>query len=170
MANAVNVNVFKKSGKFTLTQHAKDRIRQRTGIEANDAKIAWVNEQIAKSHETIEQGNKTIFQTEHFEIVCDGLRVVTVKPREQQKSYVEAINEMITKQITNLLAPKERLFRKAEIKVAELTLNFLKARNPNTKSLINERLVAATDERQRIAYDIKALKLAAEKYGVSAEV
>ena len=151
---------------YVLTAHAKDRIRQRVGIVALEAQQAWVNELITKSTTAYPQGEKTVYKTDLFEIVCDGIRVVTVKPVENVVTYTDKISGTLTKEIRKLLIPQERLLRKAEIKITELTLNFLKARNPKTKKLISERLIEATDEKQQIIDEVFAIKKAAKQYGV----
>lgn len=163
----MKLDALKKTGKFTLTSHAKDRLRQRLGIESSEAQTSWANETIATSQDVKAQGNKTVYVSESYEIVCDGLRVITVKPVDNVYSYVSKFKSVLKRETTKLLTPKERLLRKAEVKVAELTLNYLKAKNPNTKAIINERLVSATDEKQRLADEIYAIKKAAGQYGVA---
>lgn len=159
-------DAFKSAGKFILTDHAKERIRQRIGITGNEAQVAWVNELITKSDDSYKQGNKKVYCTERFEVVCDGIRVITIKPVDNVRNYADSIGGVVSKEIRKLLTPQERLLRKAEIKVVELTLNYLKARNPRTKALINERLVEATDEKQRIHDEVFAIKKAAKQFGV----
>lgn len=157
----------KKSGKFVLTSHAKERIRIRVGIDALEAQITWVNEAIAKAGEVVTQGNKhTVYKTDAFEFVCDGLRVITIQPAANEQTFVKQLGSTLAKEVRKLLAPQERMLRKAEIQVAELTLNFLKARNPKTKKLISERLIEATDEKQRISDEVFAIRKAAKQYGV----
>jgi hypothetical protein len=65
-----------------------------------------------------------------------------------------------------LLTVHRRALRKAEINVVQLTLNFLKAKNPKIKDTIQARLTRAADEKARIEYEVKAIEIAARKYGV----
>lgn len=157
--------LLKNSGKFTLTAHAKERIRQRIGVDALDAQLAWANEAIASAKETITEGHQTIYVTESYRIVCDGLRVVTVSPYANTESYAERIGSAVKREARKLIEPQQRLLRKAEIAVAELNLNYLKARNPLIKEKINKRLVSASDERQRLNDELYAMKQAAKRYG-----
>lgn len=161
-----NAKTFQKSGKFTLTKHASDRIRQRIGIADTGAQTAWVNESIAKAGEINTVGNYTTYTSDSFASICDGLKVVTIKPVANTKTYLKTLGGAVTKEVQKMLVPHERLLRKAEIKVAELTLNYLKARNPNTKKMINKRLVEATDEKQLLVDEVYAIKKAAGRYGV----
>lgn len=151
---------------FGLTEHAKERIRQRIGITGTEAQLAWITEIITKATSKYPQGNKTVYRTESFEVVCDDRLVITVKPVENVANYTQLLGGMVAKEVRKALIPQERLLRKAEIRVAELTLNYLKARNPRTKELISERLVEATDEKQRVMDEVYAIKKAARQYGV----
>lgn len=162
-----NAKTFQKTGKFTLTTHAKERIRQRVGIEALDAQVAWANETIAKAGEIdAKLEGRVGYKTESFEIICAGLKVITVNPVANSQTYLTKLSGVLTKEVRKMIVPHERLLRKAEIRVAELTLNYLKARNPKTKRMINERLVEATDEKQRLTDEVYAMRKAAERYGV----
>lgn len=151
---------------YFITSHAKDRIRQRVGIDGDEAQQAWVKAKINRAESKLPQDNKTVYNVGSFEIICDGLRVVTVKPVDNVTQYASKLSGVVAKEIRKLLVPQERLLRKAEINVVELTLNFLKARNPKTKEIISGRLAEATDEKQRIADEVFAIKKAAKQYGV----
>lgn len=165
----MNLLNLKNSGKFVLTAHAKERIRQRVGISATEAALAWVNEAIAASTEFFEdKGRKHHhFLTDTYDIVCDNLRVVTVKPRENHNDYVSKFGGLLQKEVDKLLTIQHRELRKAEIKVAELTLNFLKAKSPKVRSTIQRNLTKATDERAKLEDEIKAIEIAAKRYGVT---
>ena len=154
---------------FILTKHATERIRQRVGIESIEVATAWINEQIAKASRKYNEGTNTHFVSESIEVVTNGLRVITVKPSENDRSYLDKLGEVVAKEVTKMLTKKERDLRKAEIVIAEHTLNRLKARNPNTRALIERRLIRAIDDKQRIMDEIYAVKKAAAQYGVSVE-
>jgi hypothetical protein len=163
---SANYKAFQKSGKFTLTSHAKERIRQRVGVDSVEAALAWVNENIASATTCNVEGNKTHYLTEAFDIVCDGLRVVTIKPVDNHTDYLTKFNAVLTKEATKLLTKYRRELRKAEITVAECTLNYLKAKSPKVKQSIQRRLTEATDVRAKISDEIRAVEIAAERYGV----
>lgn len=163
----INPKVIQKSGKFTLTSHAKERIRQRVGIDSVDAALAWANENIAKAAEVYAQGNKTHYVTEAFDIVCAGLKVVTIQPTNNHVDYLAKFNEVLTKEAAKLLKKYRRELRKAEISVAEFTLNYLKAKNPKIKAALQQKLTQATDMKAKLADEIRAIENAAERYGVS---
>src|SRR5699024_133632 len=143
--------------------------RQRVGITSKDAAIAWVAETVKKATTTKKEGHITQYITEMFDIVCDGMKVVTVKPNESQNSYLDKFNDVVTKEATKMLAKYRRELRKAEIAVAEEQLNFLKAKNPKIKSNINERMTEAIDKKVDIEDEIRAVELAARRYGVEAK-
>lgn len=151
---------------FSLTKHAQERIRQRAGIDADSAQLAWAEQSISESTHKYKQGRQTVYVTKNHEIICDGYTVVTIKPVDNDRKYVNKFGIAVANEARKIVLANERLLRKAEIKVAELTLNMLKARNPRTKELISGRLVEATDEKQRLADEIYAIKKAAGQYGV----
>lgn len=152
---------------YTLSGHAKERIRQRVGIESEEAATAWASEQIKTATKTWQKAERTHYDVGNFEIVCGGNTVVTVLPKETTASYLDKFNEVIAKESTKLLAKYSRELRKAEISVAEAQLNFLKAKNPNTKAIIQRRLVEATDRKAGWEDEIKAVELAARRYGIT---
>lgn len=159
-------DALKRAGSYVLTDHAKDRIRQRIGILSEDAQLAWVETQVKKASHRKQDGHKTHYTAGSFEIVCDGVKVVTVKPTEQSNEYLTKFNDVIAKETRKLLTQYGRELRKAEISVAETQLNFLRARNPKTKALISERLTKAIDWKCALEDEIKKIRKAAERYGV----
>lgn len=161
--------MLQKSGKFTLTNHAKDRIRQRAGIESAETAVSWVNEEIAKATNVFSDKHDsklTHYLTDSFEMLCDGLKVVTVKNLEIKMDYTTKLGAAVAKEATKLLTVHRRALRKAEINVVQLTLNFLKAKNPKIKSGIQSKLTKAADEKAKLEYEVKAIEIAARKYGV----
>lgn len=162
-------NALAQTGQFILTDHARERIRQRVGIVADSAAIAWVAEQVRRATETKRDGSKTHYTTDLFEIILDGAKVVTVKPSEHSNGYISKFNEVLTKEATKLLATYRRELHKAEIAVAEAQLNFLKARNPKVKATIQRRLTDAADYKATIEDEIKAVEKAAARYGVTVQ-
>lgn len=159
-------DALKRVGSYVLTDHAKDRIRQRIGILSEEAQLAWVETQVKKASHRKQDGHKTHYTVGSFEIVCDGVKVVTVKPTEQSNEYLTKFNDVIAKETRKLLTQYGRELRKAEIAVAEAQLNFLKAKNPKTKALISERLTKAIDRKCSIEDKIRQVEKAAERYGV----
>ena len=155
-----------KANAFTLTDHAKERIRQRIGITAEGAAIAWVSAKVGSASETKRDGRKTHYITEAFEIVCEGLKVVTVMPLDTANNYITKLSDVITKEVTKLVAEHNKELRKADIAIAEAQLNFLKARNPRTKEVIQAKLVSACDCKVLIEDEIKMIRKAAGRYGV----
>lgn len=151
---------------ITLSQHAKERIRQRTGIESESVATAWVREAIKTAKDSKPEGRKIHYITDQFEIVCDGTKVVTVRPTTSSNPYTEYISGMIRKETERLLIAKQTELRKAEITVCEKQLSYLKAKNPNTIELISKQLTSAIDAKERIVDAIYQLKAAAKQYGI----
>lgn len=158
-----------KAGQFILTNHARDRIRQRVGITTDSAALAWIADQIKNATSEHTDGNKIHYLTESFEIICEGVRVITVKPADRANKYMGEFKRLLTSETSKLIAKYERELRKAEIAVAEAQLNFLKARNPKIKRIIQRKLTDAIDYKAAIEDEIKAIKIAANRYGVDAE-
>lgn len=166
--STINPKLIQKSGKFALTKHAGEKVRQRVGIESLEVATAWVNEEIAKAGEYSQESSKRFaYITDAFKIVCAGLSVITVIPTDNHVDYLAKFGEIVTKEATKLLTKYRREFRKAEIEVAEYTLNFLKAKNPKIKGNLQQKLTQATDDKAKLADEIRAIEIAAERYGVS---
>ena len=160
----MNPKLFQKSGKFVLSAHAKERIRQRVGINSTEAALAWVNESIATANETYLDGHKTHYLTDSYDITCDKLRVITLTQTDNHIDYLTKFSNLVTKEATKLLTKYRRELRKAEILVAELTLNYLKAKSPKVRAIIQRNLTIATDERARIEDEVRAVEIAADKF------
>ena len=153
---------------YYLTSHAKERLRQRYGIVSKDVAISWINDKISQGKFLRNDGNKKIYRAPGVEIVLDKLRVVTVKPLYEEAPIMDRLKTVIEKEVSKLIASKELEFRKAEISVAELTLNMLKARNPKIKDDLRRKLTKAIDYKENIQTEIISIKKAAEHYGVGA--
>lgn len=152
--------------KITLTSHAKDRLRQRVGIESLDAGIAWVRTNIERAIRSHRNGHFTYFYTEMFEIIMDGEKVVTVKPAVANNACADLLRSKVTKEVTKFMRQKKSELKKAEIALLETQLNLLKAKSPKVKRSISERLADLTDGKAKIEDEIKQMELAAESYGV----
>lgn len=156
--------------KHRLSSHAMERIRQRFGIGTLTAALAWASEKI-KTGEFVglQASGRKVYRNGDAEIIVgeDGFTIVTVKFTEGEKQYIQMIGDAVRKEIDKVLSVKEKALRKAEITVAELTLNMLKARNPRTKESIGRKLTKAIDEQANINTDIILVRKAAEQYGVS---
>lgn len=163
--NAI-VDALKSAGRYILTDHAKERIRQRVGITSEEAAISWIASQVQVASSKKQVGNKTHYMTDIFEIILDGVKIITVKQAESSNEYLTKFNEVLAKEAVKLISTYSRTLRKAEIAVAEAQLNFLRAKNPKTKALISERLTEATDWKCTVEDEIKAIKKAAKQYGV----
>lgn len=162
----IMTNALQTAGKYVLTDHAKERIRQRIGITAEDAAVAWIKESISNAIKTKDNGRKTHYFSEMYEIICEGVKVITVKPAETSNNYLTKMNEVLTKEVAKLLDKYRRELRKADIEVAQNQLNYLRARNPNTKAIIKRRLADAVDVKALVEDEIRAIEIAARKYGV----
>lgn len=157
---------FKEAGKYILSDHAKERIRQRIGLTTDESSIAWVRNTINNAYQSKQDGHKTHYVTEAYEVICDGMKVVTIKPTDSSNEYLTKINDVVSKEITKLLTKYRRELRKADIGIAEHQLNFLRAKNPNTKDVIGSKLTDSIDWKAAIEDEIKAIKFAAKRYGV----
>lgn len=151
---------------FVLSDHAKTRIRQRLGIESTEVATQWASDNIARATEKITRGSTTHYISDAFEIIADGLSVITVKPVRKERSYLERLGGVVEKEVLKMIADKEVALRRIEIVIAEHTLNQLKVRNPKTKSLIGRRLMESIDIKQRHSDELYAIKKAAGQYGV----
>lgn len=167
MKNSTKVgDTLASKGAYVLTEHARSRIRQRLGIEVDSAAISWVKGAIQNAERTFTNGNKTHYITDLYEVICDGAKVITVKPTDNSNKYVSEFKKVIEKEASKLRTKYEREFRKAEIEVAQVTLNLLKARNPKTKASIERKLVEAIDWKCALEDELKAISKASERYGV----
>lgn len=152
---------------YYITSHAKDRLRQRFGIESIDVAMKWIHDKLTAATLHRMDHHKEIYRVANIEIVMDGTRVVTVKPLYGETPIMQRIKNVVDKEVGRTLLAKEREFRKAEIQVAEITLNMLKARNPRIKESLKRKLTIANDYKANIETEIVGIKKAAEHYGVS---
>ncbi len=153
---------------YHITAHAKERLRQRYNIVSKDVAVSWINDKISRGKFLRNDGHKKVYRAPGVEIILDGIRVVTVRPLYDEKPIMERLKGKLAKEVTKILKTKEREFRKAEIKVAEITLNMLKARNPKIKDDLKRKLTEAIDIKESIKVEIVDVKKAAEHYGVGA--
>jgi hypothetical protein len=154
---------------YRVSSHAMERIRQRFGIDTLAAAITWVSEKIRTGdYIGLQQKGRKVYRNGDAELILgeDGHTIVTVKFSDGESQYVEQLSEVVRKEVDKLLSIKERAFRKAEIEVAEITLNMLKARNPKTKESIGRKLTKAIDDKANIHTEIILIRKAAEQYGV----
>lgn len=159
-------NALKTAGKYVLSDHAMQRIRQRVGLTSVDSAAAWVKAEVSKAMNTEQHDHKTHYFTDAFEIICDGTKVVTVKPADSANEYVTRLGGVLAKEVDKLIEKYQRELRKADIAVAEAQLNYLKARNPKTKELISEKLTEAVDRKSAVEDEIKAIQYAGKRYGL----
>jgi hypothetical protein len=149
--------------------HAQERIRQRFGITSLKAMKSWARAKLldGKYVKTQADGRK-VYHWGNVELIVTGDEklLITVMDLTTPKSYSEKFSEAIAKEAHKALVGKGRAFRKAEIVVAEITLNMLKCRNPKIKAKLNENLTKANDEKEAILSEIKAIKRSAREYGV----
>lgn len=153
-----------------VTPHAQERIRQRFGIESVRAMQTWAKAKLIDGKLDRKQPDgRLVYRWGSVELVVssDGSTLITVMDVQAQSNYIELLGEAVVKKARTLLVTKERAFRKAEINVAEITLNMLKARNPKIKALLSERLTKANDIKENLATEIKLIRKAAEQYGVN---
>jgi len=152
-----------------VSDHAKTRLRQRFGIDSERAAQTWVQSKIADGSLIKKEPNgKETYRCGNAEIIIGNGVVITVQFADGEQKFLEKFGNVLAKEVTKLLTVNERALRKAEINVAELTLNMLKARNPKIKALIGEKLTKAIDEKDKIVTEIKLIRKAASQYGVEA--
>lgn len=164
--NKVDPSVLHKTGKFTLSSHARERIRQRLGLTTDSAAIAWVKDAVKNSIETRNQGHKLVYVTDLYEIVLDGMKVISVVPTDQANPYLTKLNDELTKRVTKLLTEWKRELRKAEIAVAEAQLSYLKAKSPKVKDVIQRKMTEAVEWRASVENELNNIKYAGKRYGV----
>jgi hypothetical protein len=152
-----------------IPPHAQDRIRQRFGIESLKAMRTWVLTKVNEGRLLRTQTDgREVFVNGSIEFVIDPSNnaVITVIERDILASYAEEFGGVVIRKARRVLKAKERLFRKAEINVAEITLNMLKCRNPKIKAKLNADLTVANDEKSNLETEITVIKKAARSYGV----
>jgi hypothetical protein len=155
---------------ITIHAHAQQRLRQRIGLQSLRSMISWATAKKMDGQMVRKQPDgKIVYAWGDYELVFtnDEKMLITVVDRGKEKDVAEMLGEKVAKEARKLLAVQERLLRKAEINVAEITLNMLKARNPKIKAKLNEKLTIATDERDNIKTEVIVIRKAAEKYGVT---
>lgn len=161
-------DAMENAGQFILSMHAKERIRQRLGIDSDDSAVAWVKEAISKASDSFKSEHRTHYISGSFEIICDGAKIITVKPTDSSNEYLTVFGELIAKETSKMLRKFRQEIRKTDINIAQLNLNYLRAKNPNTKETIAERLTEAIDRKASIEDEIKAVEYAARRYGAEA--
>lgn len=152
-----------------VSPHAQERIRQRFNISALREMQQWATEKV-KDANLISTGpdGRKIFRWGSVDLIVsnDENVLITVLDQAIPKSYADKFKDVVTKQVRKELLAKEREFRKAEINVAEITLNMLKARNPKIKTMLNDKLTKANDYKENLLVEIKSIRQAAQQYGV----
>lgn len=155
---------------FTCTKHAMDRIRERYGVSDQLAANQWVSRKINQAKESFKKDDKTHYLNGSMEIVVAGAnkKVITVMENSYRSSndFIRKTGEMLTKELNKQITVFKREYRKADIKVAEYNLNYLKAKNPKIKQTIQKRMNDAMDERDDLFEKIKDIENTAEHYGV----
>lgn len=154
---------------YELTAHAQERIRQRIGIESVEVATKWVSDHIAKASTTFADKGNTHYVTDVIEVVVNGFKVITVKPANNDRSYLDQLNAVVAKEVEKMLTNKAKEIRKVDITIAEHTLNRLRAKNPNTVALIEKRLIRSIDAKQRLNDEVYAIEKAGKQYGVDAK-
>lgn len=155
--------------KLIVMKHAQDRIRQRFGIESVSTMKSWATAKVNDGKLVrVQPDGRKVYQWGKIELIVtgDGKALVTVKDLEDLQTYAERFAGAVEKESRKALLRTERAFRKAEIHVAEITLNMLKARNPKIKASLNEKLTKADDYKEKLKTEIHVIKKAAKEHGV----
>lgn len=154
---------------FYLSEHAQERIRQRVGLTSIGDMRKWATERVEDGQFVRKQADgREVYAHGNYEIVVqpETNAVVTVLDRKQLVSHADRFKQTIEKEARKSLDTYGRMFRKAEIKVAEITLNMLKCRNPKIKAKLSEKLTIAKDEMEKLDTEITVIRKAAKGYGV----
>ena len=101
-----------------------------------------------------------------FELVLDGTTVVTIKQSTNNNEPAKYLAGVMQKEVAKFMRTKKAELKKAEMALLEAQLNFLRAKNPNTKRIISERITQLGDAKAKVEDEIKAMELAAERFGV----
>jgi hypothetical protein len=152
-----------------IPEHAQDRMRQRFGLKTIHEMQTWVMMKINKGKlDRVQPDGRHVYVHEFVEVVWskEDNRIVTVLDVSTLKQYEALFGGMFLKDVRKVLSVKERVFRKAEINVAEITLNMLKCRNPKIKARLNEKLTIANDDKENLLTEITVIRKAAKHYGV----
>lgn len=149
-----------------LSSHASDRIRQRVGITSAEVGAAWASDKVRNAIKSWNKNGQIHYDVGDYVIVVGGNTVITVTPKGNETSYLDKFNEVVAKEARKHLDKYRRDLRKADIAVAEAQLNYLRAKNPNTREIIRKRIVEAGDKRAQLNDKIYAVELAAKRYGV----
>lgn len=135
---------------YSLTMHAIERIEQRIGIAASEAE-SWINGVMEKAEltytKTTDRGIKQgIYEVNGAQIVVDlqARQVVTVTPPKLDTSFLRPI---FAREQRKLQREVTRITRSIELKQAELlaematnAMNKARAKNPNTRELIQRNI------------------------------
>lgn len=155
--------------KLRISDHAKTRLRQRFSIDSDRAAQSWVQSKLADgSLIRTEPNGKLYYRCGNAELIVANGVLITVQFSDGEQKFLEKFGSVLSKEVQKLLTVNERALRKAEINVAEINLNMLKARNPKIKAMLGEKLTKAIDEKDKIVTEIKLIRKAASQYGVEA--
>ena len=133
--------------KYTPTLHAIERARLRFGIPSESV-TEWINAIMADAKYIAANGkNRLIYESEpgDVQIVVDGNThaVITIHHAVRTDFLRPALDREIRKlkrEGTRKVRATERRLAEAYAQLAELSMNYAKARNPNTRELIDGRI------------------------------
>ncbi|WP_079516569.1 hypothetical protein [Rossellomorea marisflavi] len=153
-----------------IAPHAQERLKQRFGIHSLSSmrSFAEAKKKDGKLKEISNEGRK-IYRWGSIELIFtqDEKTLITVIDTKSEEVVAAVIENVVVKEARKMLTVKSRVYRKEEIRVAEITLNMLKAKNPKIKAKLSETLASAKTELDRLKTDIRAIRTVAKKYGVN---
>lgn len=152
------------STRYSLTNHAIDRVRVRFGYGAQDA-VNWINELMKEAKYVTEGHNGSLI----YESDC-GVRmyvngvnnsIITVHS-EISTAFMNPVLDRearrLKRQFTKDVREVELELAMIDKRYADMSMNFARARNPETRELIEGRMVKVSNERTRKALSIGVMK------------
>lgn len=130
--------------KYIPSNHAIERAVLRFGVAANEA-VSWFNDLMRKAKYVKTESNKLMYEANDGYIVVDGEthRIITIKP----KVDVESLKEIFDREKRKARRILTKTTRTLEMEIAHLTielgeqaLNKARAKNPNTREIIQRKI------------------------------
>lgn len=149
------------NAKYTPTEHAIERLRHRFGVNPDKA-IEWYNDTMNRAKHVLSQRSKRsnigIYEIPGARITVntDDKIIITIKPlidTSVLKPLFEREQRKIHREVTRTIRKYE--VRQAELlaEIAELAMNKARARNPQTRELIQTKMDGLQTKIERLDAD-----------------
>lgn len=159
-------NVVKTAIQYTPTKHALDRANLRFGIEPHRV-AEWVNDLMRGAKYVASNGkNGLVYENDGVRLVIDGTtRAVITVHHALSTAFLHPVLERelrkIKREYTSKIRLLERSYAEALRELADMAINRAKARNPQTRDLISERM---TDKQSEIDRFVRSIERMSDEY------